>query len=58
MPTITAFAMALKMLLKDGDRAEKMGERALDITIPYFTWEARTSDMLNDLGISPGRESG
>jgi hypothetical protein len=30
-----------------------MGRHALDITVPYFTWEARTKDLLDDLGVTP-----
>ena len=29
-----------------------MGARALEITVPYFTWEARTRDLLDDLGLT------
>jgi hypothetical protein len=30
-----------------------MGRRGLDITVPYFTWERRTADLLNALGVTP-----
>jgi hypothetical protein len=33
-----------------------MGQRALEITVPYFTWEIRTRDLLDDLGLSARRE--
>lgn len=42
------------MLLSDGEMRTKTGLRALNITVPYFTWEARTKDLLDDLGITPG----
>jgi mannosylfructose-phosphate synthase len=50
---VDAFAAALLTLLADDDTRRAMGRRAFDITIPYFTWEARTSDMLADLGVAP-----
>jgi glycosyltransferase involved in cell wall biosynthesis len=51
---VAAFAAALTTLLRDDERRLAMGQRAKEITIPYFTWEARTGDMLDDLGIDPG----
>jgi mannosylfructose-phosphate synthase len=53
---VPAFAAALTTLLGDDDTRRAMGRRALEITIPYFTWGARTSDMLADLGLAPARE--
>jgi mannosylfructose-phosphate synthase len=50
---VEGFAKALLMLLSDPDRSAEMGRRALDITVPYFTWEARTKDLLDDLEITP-----
>jgi mannosylfructose-phosphate synthase len=50
---VAAFAEAMKLLLTDDARRVAMGRKALDITIPYFTWAARTRDMLDDLGLSP-----
>lgn len=49
---VDAFARAMTLLLTDDVLRAEMGQRALDITIPYFTWEARTKDMLDDLGVS------
>lgn len=51
---VDAFAEALVLVLENEDLRSAMGSRAFDITIPYFTWKARTKDMLNDLGLSPG----
>jgi glycosyltransferase involved in cell wall biosynthesis len=50
---VEGFTKALLMLLSDPDRSAEMGRRALDITVPYFTWEARTKDLLEDLEITP-----
>jgi mannosylfructose-phosphate synthase len=49
---VDAFAEALVLLLTDGGRRAEMGRRAYDITIPYFTWEARTRELLDRLGLS------
>jgi len=51
---VEGFSKALTMLLSNDELRTEMGGRALDITVPYFTWEARTKDLLNDLGITPG----
>jgi glycosyltransferase involved in cell wall biosynthesis len=48
---VEGFAEALKMLLADPEASSEMGRRAFDITVPYFSWEARTRDLLDDLGI-------
>jgi glycosyltransferase involved in cell wall biosynthesis len=50
---VDGFAKALSILLGDDARREEMGRRALDITVPYFTWENRTRDLLDDLGLTP-----
>ena len=55
---VDAFAAALTLLLTDADRREAMGRRALNITVPYFTWEHRTRDLLEDLGVRPGADVG
>lgn len=51
---VDGFAQALLMLLTDDELSIGMGRRGLDITVPYFTWESRTKDLLGDLGITPG----
>jgi mannosylfructose-phosphate synthase len=51
---VEGFSQALVMLLSDDEMRTEAGGRALDITVPYFTWEARTKDLLDDLGITPG----
>ena len=51
---VEGFSQALVMLLSDDAMRTEMGGRARTITVPYFTWEARTKDLLNDLGITPG----
>jgi glycosyltransferase involved in cell wall biosynthesis len=49
------FAHALHLLLTDPERCERLGRRAREITIPYFTWKVRTEDLLGDLGITAER---
>lgn len=48
---VEGFAEAMAMLLADTERRAAMGRAALAITVPYFTWEARTRDLLEDLGL-------
>jgi mannosylfructose-phosphate synthase len=48
---IDGFSSALSLLLKDEELRRRMGERALDITIPYFTWEEMTKRMLDKMGV-------
>jgi len=50
---IEGFAEALVRLLRDDDLRERMGQTALRITVPYFTWDRRTRDLLDDLRIRP-----
>lgn len=50
---VEGFSQALVMLLSDDEMRTETGARALGITVPYFTWEARTTDLLDDLGITP-----
>jgi mannosylfructose-phosphate synthase len=47
------FAAAMEMLLSDERMRKEMGERALDITVPYFTWEEMTRRLLNKMGVEP-----
>jgi glycosyltransferase involved in cell wall biosynthesis len=49
---VEGFAKALTLLLRDDELRGRMGQRALEITIPYFTWAHRTRDLLDDLGLS------
>ncbi len=53
---VAGFASALEMLLRDDERRIAMGQRALEITVPYFTWERRTRDLLDDLRLTPQRQ--
>ncbi len=48
------FAHALKTLLRDNDKREKMAEAAYEITIPYFTWEHMTKTLLGRMNVSCG----
>lgn len=49
---VEGFARAMDLLLSDEALRKAMGERALDITVPYFTWEGMTSRMLKKMGVS------
>ena len=49
---VAGFAEGITRLLKDDDLRKKMGDRARDITIPYFTWAHLTEALLSDLGVS------
>ena len=53
---VAGFAHALEMLLADDEKRRKMGRKALEMTVPYFTWERRSKDLLNDLGMTPSRQ--
>lgn len=52
-----AYAAALEKLLQDEALRRKMGERAYDITIPYFTWEEMTERFLDALQWEPEKSS-
>jgi len=54
---VEGFAQALAMLLSDDALRGRMGQRALEITIPYFTWAHRTRDLLDDLGLGVETET-
>lgn len=45
------FAHALKTLLADRTKRDKMAQSAYDITIPYFTWENMTRRLLTSMDI-------
>ena len=50
-------SQALAIVLSDDQLRTDMGARALHITVPDFTWERRTRDLLDDLGVSPTAEA-
>ncbi|MGD2179160.1 MAG: glycosyltransferase [Anaerolineae bacterium] len=50
---VRGFAYALEMLLSDDDLRETMGQRAYQITIPYFTWPLRVSRFLQEVNMKP-----
>jgi glycosyltransferase involved in cell wall biosynthesis len=50
---VDGFAAALTLLLSETDQREAMGRQALNITVPYFTWEHRARDLLEGLGVTP-----
>ncbi|MBN1259165.1 MAG: glycosyltransferase [Anaerolineae bacterium] len=43
---VAGFAEALQFLLQNPERCTQMGQRAHQITAPYFTWQARVSAFL------------
>jgi glycosyltransferase involved in cell wall biosynthesis len=55
---VEGFSAAITRLLQDDALRTKMGQRAYEITIPYFTWASRTKDLLDDLGVTPQRMDG
>ena len=48
---VDGFAAALLRLLTDDEGRKRMGARALEITIPYFTWRHLTETLLAALGV-------
>ena len=48
---VAGFAAGLQRLLCDDELRARMGRAALEITVPYFTWESRTGDFLGRAGI-------
>ncbi len=49
---VEGFAAAIVRLLQDDALRKRMGERAHEITIPYFTWGHLTERLLTDLGVT------
>lgn len=49
---VPGFAQALHILLSDDSLRATMSKRALDITIPYFTWSKMTTDFLRKIAIT------
>ncbi len=47
------FVQALLYLLNDEETRKHMGRKALEITVPYFTWEMMTRRLLDKMGVSP-----
>ena len=48
---VAGFAAGLLRLLRDDELRARMGREALQITVPYFTWDSRTRDFLQRAGI-------
>ncbi|MCF7915409.1 MAG: glycosyltransferase [Spirochaetaceae bacterium] len=46
------FSQALLYLLDSEEERKRMGRKALEITVPYFTWEMMTRRMLNKMGVT------
>lgn len=49
---VPGFARALHELLVNDERRNRMGDRAYDITIPYFTWRGMTERFLRAVGMA------
>ncbi len=58
--SVEGFANALRMLLSDEPLRQRMGQAARKITVPYFTWEERTRDLLDRIPLTgePPRADG
>jgi mannosylfructose-phosphate synthase len=54
---VDGFADALGMLLLDDERRKAMGKRALELTVPAFTWQKRVSDFLDALDLEGPRSA-
>jgi glycosyltransferase involved in cell wall biosynthesis len=48
---IAGFTNALVKLFQDDTLRKNLGKRALEITVPYFTWSTRTEVFLKDVGL-------
>ena len=49
---VASFAQALSLLVGDEAMRKQMGEAALAITIPYFTWDGMTREFLAGAGVA------
>ncbi|MFL7812816.1 MAG: glycosyltransferase family 4 protein, partial [Anaerolineales bacterium] len=48
---VEGFAYALDLLLSDEDLRKKMGQRAYQAAIPYFTWNHIVQDFMDEIGL-------
>lgn len=48
---VEGFTFALNLLLSDEDLRKKMGQRAFQAAIPYFTWDHIVRDFLDGIGL-------
>jgi glycosyltransferase involved in cell wall biosynthesis len=48
---LAGFVRALEILIEDEALRDEMGERAYDITVPYFTWEEMTARFIDAIGM-------
>ena len=46
---VNGFAYAINTLLENANLHKEMGENAYNITIPYFTWESMTQELIKHL---------
>ena len=49
------FAQALIYILENDVERRKMGDKAFERTIPYFTWQRMVRDFMREVGISASR---
>lgn len=49
---VDGFAFAISRLFSDENLRRKMGERAYEITIPYFTWEDMARRFLDSIDVA------
>ena len=55
---IDGFAFAISRLFSDENLRRKMGERAYEITIPYFTWDDMTRRFLDSIDVAIPKTAG
>jgi glycosyltransferase involved in cell wall biosynthesis len=50
------FAEALVYILENDVERRRMGDKAFERTVPYFTWQRMVRDFLRDVGITASRD--
>ncbi|MFW6323251.1 MAG: glycosyltransferase, partial [Guyparkeria sp.] len=51
---VEGFVQALSILLDDPQLLREMGQKALEITVPHFTWEGMTRRLLEAMKVEYG----
>jgi len=49
---VSGFAYALERLLSNDDLRKTMGQNAYHVTVPYFTWQNRVTNFLEEIGVN------
>jgi glycosyltransferase involved in cell wall biosynthesis len=49
---VNGFACALEMLLSNDDLRKTMGQNAYHVTVPYFTWQNRVTNFLEEIAVN------